>query len=118
MAAATKQIIRDSFIRLLNEKPFSKITVRDIVDDCGINRNTFYYHFEDLPSLIYAIFMEDANRIIQESLVINSLWECFESVINFALKRRRVVMHVYHSSNRVVFEQQLFKIVTILPALI
>ena len=52
MAAATKQIIRDSFIRLLNEKPFSKITVRDIVDDCGINRNSFYYHYQDIYSVL------------------------------------------------------------------
>lgn len=110
MASFTRKAIMDSCLRLLEERPVDKITVKDIVEDCGINRNTFYYHFEDLPSLIYAIFMEDANRIIQESLVINSLWECFESVINFALKRRRVVMHVYHSSNRIVFEQQLFKI--------
>ena len=95
MASFTRKAIMDSCLRLLEDRPVDKITVKDIVEDCGINRNTFYYHFEDLPSLIYAIFMEDANRIIQESL---------------ALKRRRVVMHVYHSSNRVVFEQQLFKI--------
>ena len=32
----------DSFIKLLNAKPLDKITVKDIVEDCGINRNTFY----------------------------------------------------------------------------
>ena len=110
MASFTRKAIMDSCLRLLEERPVDKITVKDIVEDCGINRNTFYYHFEDLPSLIHAIFMEDAERIIQESIVINSLWECFESVFRFALKRRRVVMHVYHSSNRAVFEQQLFMI--------
>ena len=110
MASFTRKAIMESCLRLLDERPVDKITVKDIVEDCGINRNTFYYHFEDLPSLISAIFIEDADRIIQESLVINSLWECFESVINFALKRRRVAMHVYHSSNRAVFEQQLFMI--------
>ena len=26
--------------------------VRDIVEDCGINRNSFYYHFQDIPSLL------------------------------------------------------------------
>ena len=43
MANFTKKAIRDSLVKLLNEKPLSKITVRDIVDDCGVNRNTFYY---------------------------------------------------------------------------
>ena len=110
MASFTRRAIMDSCLRLLEERPVDKITVKDIVENCGINRNTFYYHFEDLPSLINAIFMEDAEKIIQESIVINSLWECFESVINFALKRRRVAMHIYNSSNRAVFEQQLFMI--------
>lgn len=35
MANFTKKAIRDSLVKLLNEKPLSKITVRDIVDDCG-----------------------------------------------------------------------------------
>ena len=41
----TKRAIRNSFIRLLNERPVSQITVKDIVEDCGINRNSFYYHY-------------------------------------------------------------------------
>ena len=40
MASFTKKAIRDSFVKLLNEKPLSQITIRDIVDDCGVNRNT------------------------------------------------------------------------------
>ena len=66
MAVMTKKLIRDSFIRLLNEKPFSKITVRDIVDDCGVNRNTFYYYYQDLPQLLESIVDEEADRLIRE----------------------------------------------------
>ena len=45
MANFTKNAIRASFLKLLDERPLSKITVKDITDDCGINRNSFYYHF-------------------------------------------------------------------------
>ena len=41
----TQKAIKESFIKLLNEKPLHQITVKDIVEDCGVNRNTFYYHF-------------------------------------------------------------------------
>lgn len=41
----TKKEIKRSFIKLLNEQPLNQISVRDIVEDCGINRNSFYYHF-------------------------------------------------------------------------
>ena len=56
MANFTEREIKRSFIKLLNEKPLSKISVRDIVEDCGINRNSFYYHFQDIPTLIKDIF--------------------------------------------------------------
>ena len=48
MTTATKDAIKASFMKQLNRKPLSKITVREIVDDCGINRNTFYYHYTDI----------------------------------------------------------------------
>src|SRR5699024_2675021 len=87
MSSFTRKAIMDSCIRLLEERPVDKLTVKDIVEDCGINRNTFYYHFADLPSLISTIMKEDAERTIQENIGVNSLWECLESAINFTLKR-------------------------------
>lgn len=45
MANFTKQAIKAAFLELLDEKPLNKISVRDIVERCGINRNSFYYHF-------------------------------------------------------------------------
>ena len=48
MSDFTKIAIMHSLIELLEEKEFTKITVKDIVTRCGINRNTFYYHFEDI----------------------------------------------------------------------
>ena len=37
----TRDAIIRSFLGLLNEKPVNHITVKDIVEDCGINRNSF-----------------------------------------------------------------------------
>ena len=52
MANFTEKAIKASFLKLLNERPLTKITVRDIVEDCGINRNSFYYHYRDIPALL------------------------------------------------------------------
>ena len=41
MASVTKQAIVASFMKICTKKSLDKITVRDIVDDCEINRNTF-----------------------------------------------------------------------------
>ena len=47
MPPFAKREIKNSFIKLLTERPISQITVKDIVEDCGVNRNSFYYHFGD-----------------------------------------------------------------------
>ena len=58
MPSFTKKAIEASFLKLLNETPLSNITVKMIVDDCQINRNSFYYHFLDIPSLLEAIIVQ------------------------------------------------------------
>lgn len=110
MPGFTKQAIRNSFIRLLNERPVNQITIRDIVEDCGINRNSFYYHYQDMPSMIEEIILEEVNVIIQQNPTIDSLEECLNVAISFALENRRAAMHLYNSANRDVFEQYLWRV--------
>ena len=49
----TKRTFAASLKRIMGKKPFSKITVSEIIQDCNMNRKTFYYHFED----IYALYL-------------------------------------------------------------
>ena len=60
----TRKAIQETFITLLDERPLNKITVKDIVETCGINRNSFYYHFEDLPALVEEIVEEQVQVLI------------------------------------------------------
>lgn len=48
----TKQMLVDALISLSNQKPFSKITISELVNYCNINRKTFYYHFTDIYDLL------------------------------------------------------------------
>ena len=48
----TKQMLADALITLSAKKPFSKITVSELVAFCNINRKTFYYHFSDVYDLL------------------------------------------------------------------
>ena len=110
MAGFAKKAIRDSFIKLLNERPLSQITVRDIVDACGVNRNTFYYYFQDIPQLVETIINEDADRVIQEHPSIKSVEDCLNAAIRFALENRKAVLHIYHSINRDIYEQYQWRV--------
>ena len=44
----TRTAIEDSLIRLLQCYPFQEITVRMLIEDCRINRSTFYRNYEDM----------------------------------------------------------------------
>ena len=106
----TRMAIKATFIRLLNEKPLSQITVKDIVEECGVNRNSFYYHFQDIPALIEEIVTEQADRIIEEYPSIDSIEVCLNVALSFAEKNRRAILHIYNSVNRAIFEQYLWKV--------
>lgn len=110
MANFTKKAIEASFIKLLTERPLSQITVKDIVTDCGINRNTFYYYFEDIPKLIETVVEEDAAAIIQKYPTVDNFGDCLEAVLDSALSKKRAVLHIYHSINRDIYEMYLWKV--------
>ncbi len=110
MANFTKKAIQESFLKLLTERPLSKITVKDIVADCGINRNTFYYYFEDIPKLIESMVEEDAEKIIQSYPTVDKFEDCLEAVIDLALTKKRAVLHIYHSASREIYEMYLWKV--------
>ena len=102
MRQFTKMAIVETFIQLLNEKPLDKITVKEIVDNCGINRNTFYYHFEDIHGLLVYILNAEADKVIAEHASVESLEEGFIAAAKFALKNKRAAYHIYYSVSREV----------------
>lgn len=56
----TDRDITNALLRLMDQKPFEKITVQDIIDEALINRSTFYQHFSDK----YAILERLQERLI------------------------------------------------------
>lgn len=110
MPSFTKYAIKISFLKLLNKKPLNKITVKDIVEDCEINRNSFYYHFNDIPSLIEEIFTEEADKLIQSQTESDTIFDCLLSAIDFALENKTAMMHIYNSANRELFERYLNRV--------
>lgn len=110
MPSLTRNAIISAFLELLDERPLSKITVKDIVDRCGINRNTFYYHFEDIPALIEAISKSEMDLLMQKHAAVESMEDCLMIAVDFILKKRRAVLHLYNSSNRDLYERELMTI--------
>lgn len=106
----TKNAIIEAFWQLLEKKPYNKITVKDIVDSCEINRNTFYYHFHDIPELLEDTIKKDADDIIQTNHNFNSPIDCFTILVQHCITHQKAILHIYCSVQREVFLNELDRI--------
>ena len=107
----TKQNIIDEFRRLLIEKPYTSITVRDIVERCGINRNTFYYYFAGIPELVVSYMEARADDIIEVHGRIETPLDCIEPLVELITENKQSIFHIYRSVQREVFQDSLDRIV-------
>ena len=65
MSQITKRALASALKELLEHKPLNKITIADITEQCGVNRQTFYYHFQDIYALLEWIYTTDAQRLLE-----------------------------------------------------
>jgi AcrR family transcriptional regulator len=110
MSNFTSNAIKASFIKLLRERPVSKITIKDIVEDCGINRNSFYYHFQDMPALIDEIIAEQVTKLKADNAQINSMEDCMNIALDQILKNKEAVLRIFNSPNRYMLDHYIWDI--------
>ena len=110
----TKRYIQEAFRTLLEEKPMDRITVRDIVEECGLTRNTFYYHYDDIFDLFedflktqLAQAMHDApQEMTPEEVLLNSL--------SFLMEKPQVARHIFAARDHEVMLQYLARVAELL----
>lgn len=68
----TKHILAQSLKKLMAQKPLEKITIRELTNHANMNRQTFYYHFEDIYDLLKWTFQQETFRLLdvpQDSVI-------------------------------------------------
>ena len=79
-ANITKKALAASMKKLMEEKPFDKISVIDICEGCGMNRKSFYYHFKDKYDLVNWIFYTDF-IVLASSSSYSDGWDLLQAVV-------------------------------------
>lgn len=97
MAGSTESALAASLKKLLSKKTLDKITVRDITDDCGVNRQTFYYHFHDVYDLVEWILKSEAEKIAGDGITADNRLEVVMKMIREIQKERQFVLNLYYS---------------------
>ena len=92
--ADTKAQLTEAFWQLLEKKSYKKITVRDIVDFCQVNRNTFYYHFEGIPDLLRHAVKTFETDLLSDEKVSRSPLLCILPAAEACMKHREAIAHL------------------------
>ena len=83
----TKKALAGALKKLMSEVPFSKISVGDICETCGMSRKSFYYHFKDKYDLVNWIFYTEFIEAIDDS-DLQSSYSLFGSVCRYFYRER------------------------------
>ena len=100
MASSTKKALADALKKMMALKPIDKITVNDLVETCGVSRQTFYYHFNDVYDLLEWVFEEDANANLPREVVYDNWKHDVTLWFKYLYENSAFALNVYNSNSR------------------
>lgn len=95
----TKKALAESLKELGSAKILDKITVADITDHCGVNRQTFYYHFNDKYELLAWIYTQELVIPLTKDLTFDNWGDKIIELFSYMKKRKQFFMNTIKSSN-------------------
>ena len=93
----TKIVLAQSLRNLMKTKPFDKIKIREIVDECGLNRQTFYYHFQDIYELVEWMYQHDGELIVKDNFKTNGLYATAHQLFDYIEKHKDELVNIVNS---------------------
>ena len=100
MATGTKEALAAALRQMMTVKPIDKVTVKDIVEICGVNRQTFYYHFDDVDDLLEWVFERDSDRVFPKEVKASQWMEDMMGYLDYLVSNSAFTLNVYNSSSR------------------
>lgn len=96
----TKKALAESLKKAMGTKAFSKITVSEIIQDCGVNRKTFYYHFPDIYALLKWMLEQEAIQVLKRFDLLANPEEALAFVIDYVDANKHIINCAYDSMGR------------------
>lgn len=87
----TKLALANVLKKKMTKKSLSKITVRELIEECNLNRKTFYYHFEDIYALLQWMLEQEAIEVVQNFDMLLNLEDAIEFVMNYVSENKHIL---------------------------
>ena len=104
MPLPIKAKVAEAFLELSQRKSVDKITVKDLVEACGISRQTFYYHFQDILDVIEWSAQQFFQEVLKRSLEASSPEAALEVFVSAAVRGRPLLQKLLESQRRMQVE--------------
>ncbi len=105
MPVDVKGAVAAAFLEMAARKDVDKITVKDLVEACGISRQTFYYHFRDIVDVLEWTARQGVERLLAQSLKASSPREALGRFVDFAAESQPMVRRLLNSQRREAMER-------------
>ncbi|MDE6949868.1 MAG: TetR/AcrR family transcriptional regulator C-terminal domain-containing protein [Lachnospiraceae bacterium] len=112
-ANITKKELAESLKRLASGRLFEHVTVGDIVKECGVNRQTFYYHFSDKYELLDWIYYHETFLPLTADISFGNWDEKLYELLRIMRENKAFYMNTIKCSDN-FFEEYLLKMLTTL----
>lgn len=107
----TKTILANALIAMLQKRHIDKITVKDLVEECGMTRQTFYNHFYDIYDLVECIYLQAIEKSLAENKDYDTWQQGFYQLLISIRNNKVLVQNTYRSTNRDVIEQYMYTVI-------
>lgn len=110
MAQMTKLALAQSLKQLMAERTLDKITIKEVVARCGVNRQTFYYHFRDIYHLLDWMFANEGQEFAKKYPDIQKADDgqtILRSLCTYLQENRSVMLNIYNSLGRELLDRYL-----------
>lgn len=101
----TKTMLVNALKELLEDTPLENISITDVVNKCGVNRKTFYYHFKDIHALVKWMLDQEVLGIIRQIDYETDPEDAIAVIIDFVADNMYLANCVYDSLGRELMRQ-------------
>ena len=103
----TKKMMANSLKELIQQMPFTKITIDKIVSNCGYNRQTFYYHFKDIKELFEWLYKFETQQVLGDVRKLSTS-NAIDVIMRYLYNNRDITLSAFNSLGREYVEKFIY----------
>lgn len=107
MPVDMKGVIAEAFLKMIQRNGLDKITVKALIEECHISRQTFYYHFQDIMDVLEWSMGQTVEHLVKKSLQAEDLHSAIKIFVSFSVENFPMLQKLMDSQRRAQIERML-----------